>query len=80
MSVPVSLGSSLPRSLDNFIKRTVAEGAAPVPNVQLETRVPEIGPYVLNLGNAKFDLTVYPGPRMWFEAQAVTGTQLNTSA
>jgi hypothetical protein len=80
MTVPVSLGSSLPRSLDNFIKRTVAEGAAPVPNVQLETRVPEIGPYVLNLGDAQFNLTVYPGPRMWFDAQPVTGTQINTSA
>ncbi len=80
MPVPVSLGSSLPRSLDAYIKGTVARGAAPVPNVQLETKVPAIGPYVLNLGNAQFDLTVYPGPRMWFEAQPVTGTQLNTSA
>jgi hypothetical protein len=80
MTVPVALGSALPRTIDAFINRTVAHGAAPVPNVKLETHVPNLGPIVLNLGNAQFDLAVYPGPRLWFEATASLGTQLDTSA
>jgi hypothetical protein len=80
MSVPVSLGSALPRTIDAFINRTVAHGAAPVPNVVLETRVPVLGPFVLNLGDATFDLTIYPGPRMWFEAKATIGASVNVEA
>jgi hypothetical protein len=80
MPVPVTLGGSLPPAIDAHIKRTVALGAAPVPNVKLKTHVPQLGPIVLNMGDAQFNLNVYPGPRLWFEAKAVTGTQLQASA
>ncbi len=79
MSVAVSLGRALPQSLDTFINRTVAEGAAPVPNVELNTQVPDLGPYVLDLGGV-FELAVYPGPSLRFRAEPTVGKNLNTTA
>lgn len=74
-----ALGSALPPALDAHISRTSRHGAAPLPNVPLNTEVPTRGPVVLDLGGA-FDLAVYTGPRMWFTASPAPASQVDTSA
>ncbi len=67
-----TIGRALPPALDAYVQRIAAQGAVPLPNVPLNTEVPSLGPYVLDLGGA-FKLTVYPGPRMWFAASPSSG-------
>ncbi|MFO1326934.1 MAG: hypothetical protein U1F56_06225 [Rubrivivax sp.] len=77
----VTLRPQLPplRELESAHARLAHEGARPAPLVDLQTRVPDLGPFTL--GNTGFyDLQVYPGPLLRVVAAEPTGTQLDLSA
>lgn len=79
--IPVSIAqrSALPERLDAFIDRAVQQGAAPYPLVELNNRVPTLGPYVMQ-GSGSFQLLVYGGPLMSFRLQPTLGAHVNTQA
>jgi hypothetical protein len=74
-----ALGSALPPTLAAYVERAVAEGGAPLPLVELNTRVPTTGPITFG-GDAAFSVTLYPGPMMHFAVTPRLGTRLNTTA
>lgn len=75
----VTQSSALPERLDAHIDRIVAQGAAPIPLVPLNTTVPTRGPIVLH-GSGAFELLVYCGPLMRTTLQPTLGSQLDTYA
>jgi hypothetical protein len=48
--------------LDAYVRRLVEKGAQPLPQVELNTQVPNLGPYVMPGGF--YDLVCTPGPLM----------------
>jgi hypothetical protein len=75
--VPTSL-FALPPALAEHIERGLRQGAAPVPLVDLNTQMLSLGPYRMSGG--AFDLLVYTGPVMTYNAVANLGTKLNVVA
>lgn len=73
------LGPALPAALAAHVRDTVAHGAAPHRLQDLNTQVPGLGPYTLDLGGA-FTVTVYPGPVSRFAATPKLGRQVDTTA
>ncbi|UUX94429.1 hypothetical protein [Aquabacterium sp. J223] len=75
--VPTSL-FALPPAVAEHIDRGLRHGAAPWPLVALDTQVPTLGPYRMSGG--AFDLLVYTGPVMTYDAVANLGTRLDVVA
>ncbi len=79
MSAIPPLGPALPPAIDAFQKRALIHGAAPVPLVELNARVPGLGPFVMDHGGM-FALTVYSGPAMHFSASPKIGGTMHAVA
>jgi hypothetical protein len=77
----LTLRPQLPQlhELESYKERIAVEGARPLPQLDLKTSVPNIGPYTLSNGGY-YDLQVFPGPLIKVVAQPSTGQQLNVSA
>jgi hypothetical protein len=67
------------RELESYRQRIAEEGARPLPQVDLQTTLPHIGPYTLGHGGY-YDLQVYPGPLIKVVAAPSTGQKLDVSA
>lgn len=77
----VTLRPQLPqlRELESYTARVAQEGARPAPPADVQTRVPDLGPF--KLGDTGFyDLQVYPGPLLKVVAATPSGPQLDLSA
>ena len=77
----VTLRPQLPqlRELESHPSRVTREGARATPQADLQTRVPDLGPFTL--GNASFyHLQVYPGPLLKVVAATSSGQQVDLSA
>jgi len=72
------IGSALPATLAAFVRGSVANGAAPYKNIELNTVVPG-GPYTVDNGGA-YTLTVYPGSMMRFSVTPKLGRHVDTMA
>ena len=59
--------------------KTLAQGAAPLPNVKLDTQLPTCGPVVMDNGGA-FTMTIYGAALMQFSLQAKPGRLLDVTA
>jgi hypothetical protein len=81
MDALVTLRPQLPhlRELASYSGRIAQGGAQPLPQIELQTRMPNLGPYTM--GNTGFyDLQIYPGPLLRVVTAAPTGQTINTSA
>lgn len=81
MDNPVTLRSPAPaaREADAAERRPVRRGADSPLNVELQTRVPDIGP--IKLGEAgSFYVQVYPGPLLKVVAASSSGGGLDATA
>lgn len=67
------------QELETYKQRIAAEGARPLPQVELRTAVPNLGPYTIG-SHSYYDLQVYPGPLLKVVASPSTGQALNVSA
>jgi hypothetical protein len=77
----VTLRPQLPQSreLDNFEARVVRQGAQPLPQVELQTRVPDLGPFTLG-SSGWYELQVSPGPLLRVVAAPTAGQSLDLTA
>lgn len=73
------IGNALPPALGSYIAYKIENGAAPIPSVALDTSVPNAGPVVLDFGG-RYQLAIYGGSLMSFEAIPVLGRSVDTSA
>lgn len=76
-----SLKSRLPQlhALRAHVASIVREGARPLPLTPLQTRIPGLGPWVLE-GAGFYDLKITGGPLLRFEAVPAKGRQLDVVA
>lgn len=77
--ISLALGSSLPPALEAYVEKALANGAAPLPNVKLNTQLPTAGPVVMDNGGA-FTVTIYGAALMKFSLQAKPGKLLAVTA
>jgi hypothetical protein len=80
MSASFALNRALPPLINAYLERvTAGGGGALIPLLDLNTRVPSLGPYVMDVGGA-FTLTIYPGPLMHFSSAPALGRHVNVTA
>lgn len=77
----VTLRPQLPqlRELENYTTQVAVIGAQPLPQYELQTQVPNLGPYTMG-SNSFYDLQVYPGPMLKMVTAPPTGQSIDTSA
>lgn len=63
--------------LDAYLRRLQAKGARPLPQVELNTHVPTLGPY--RLRGVVYDLVCTPGPLMQVKAAPGSGRLLGVA-
>jgi hypothetical protein len=63
--------------LDAYVRRIAEKGAQPLPLVELDTRVPNLGPY--RLPGGFYDLVCTPGPLMRVHAAPGRGRLLGVA-
>ena len=67
------------RELENYSGRVAQAGARPLPQVELRTEVPNLGPYRMG-PSTYYDLQVYPGPLLKVVSAPASGQRLDVSA
>ena len=77
----VTLRPQLPpvRELDNAAGRLAQDGARPLPQPELQTRVPNLGPITLG-NNGFYELQLFPGPLLRVATASPTGQSVDISA
>lgn len=77
----LTLGPQLPpsREFEVYTSRISQAGAQPLPEVPLQTQVPNLGPYTVE-GEGFYDLQLYPGPLLKMVSAPSTGQKLDTTA
>jgi hypothetical protein len=77
----VTLRPALPpeRGLEGYAGRVAEAGARPLPQVELRTDVPNLGPYKMGT-SAFYDLQAYPGPLLKVVSSPASGQALDVSA
>jgi hypothetical protein len=77
----VTLRPPLPpeRELEGYAGRVAELGARPLPQVELRTDVPNLGPYKMG-SSTYYDLQVYPGPLLKLVSSPASGQALDVSA
>ena len=67
------------RELESYTTQVSALGARPLPQADLQTQVPNLGPYTMGR-SAFYDLQVYPGPMLKLVMAPPTGQSVDVSA
>jgi len=77
----VTLRPPLPpeRELEGYAGRVAELGARPLPQVELRTDVPNLGPYKMG-SSTYYDLQVYPVRLLYTVASPASGQALDVSA
>lgn len=77
----VTLRPPLPpaRELEGYSGRVAEAGARPLPQFELSTEVPNLGPYKMG-SSIYYDLQVYPGPLLKVVSTPTSGQALDVSA
>lgn len=77
----VTLRPAVPpaRELEDYSGRVALVGARPLPQFELRTEVPNLGPYTLDR-SAYYDLQAYPGPLLKMVTVPSSGLELDVEA
>jgi hypothetical protein len=67
------------RDLETYPGRVAQAGARPLPQVDLKTEVPNLGPYTM-ARSACYDLQAYPGPLLKMVTVPARGLDLDVQA